>query len=407
SGGAVIASPALDPRSGALYVATGNPFHLLAGNLAYSSSVIALDAASGALQWADQVHPHDTRNLDLNCPPMLLRDRGGKRLLVVGGKDGIRAWDRETRKRLWHVQLTPARPPAGGEALPTTGPEAGPTAAAGGLVFFASNNHADKGCAVAAIDAASGEIRWLHFLPAFQLGPLSVAGGVVFLGLTDGKLRARLALRGTALDDYFDREVEAAERPERASPSGTVPAAVAAGLGAARLAAGIAFAGRAGTPAIMVAAVLALAILLYDGVLKGTAAGFLNMGVCRGLNFFMPMSLATKSGPTSFVFAPVLLTAYISVLTYLSREEVSGNTLERARRGVTALAVVALVMAVAVASWPAAPVGWAFLAVLVARGAMLFAPLWTEPGGPATGHAIGGGILMIPLFDATFVAAAA
>ena len=38
---------------------------------------------------------------------------------------------------------------------------------------------------------------------------------------------------------------------------------------------------------------------------------------------------------------------------------------------------------------------------------MLFAPLWTEPGGLMTGRAIGGGILMIPLFDATFVAAAA
>src|SRR5207249_7087080 len=103
-------------------------------------------------------------------------------------------------------------------------------------------------------------------------------------------------------------------------------------------------------------------------------------------NFCMPMSLARKSVPTSFVFAPVLLTAYISALTYLAREEVGGNTLERARRGVTALAVVALVMAVAIAPWPAAPFGWAFLAVLVARGAMLFAPLWTEPGGLMTGR---------------------
>src|SRR5437773_762404 len=77
-----------------------------------------------------------------------------------------------------------------------------------------------------------------------------------------------------------------------------------------------------------------------------------------------------------------------------------------ARRGVTAMAVVALVVAVAIAPWPAAPVGWAFLALVVTRGAMLFAPLWTEPGGPTTGRAIGGGILMIPLFDATFVAAA-
>src|SRR5436305_7903872 len=131
---------------------------------------------------------------------------------------------------------------------------------------------------------------------------------------------ACLYLGGIALNDYFDREVDAVARPARPIPSGTVPPIVAAGLGAALLAAGIAFAGRAGTPAIMVAAVLALAILVYDGVLKGTAAGFLNMGVCRGLNFCMPMSLAPRSVPTSFVFAPVLLTAYISVLTYLSRE---------------------------------------------------------------------------------------
>src|SRR5207253_40425 len=86
-------------------------------------------------------------------------------------------------------------------------------------------------------------------------------------------------------------------------------------LAAALLAAGIVLAALAGGPATAVAAVLALAILLYDAVLKGTGAGFLNMGVCRGLNFYMPMSLAMKSVPTFCLFAPVLLTAYISVLT--------------------------------------------------------------------------------------------
>ena len=217
---------------------------------------------------------------------------------------------------------------------------------------------------------------------------------------------ACLYLGGIALNDYFDRAVDAVERPERPIPSGSVPPAVAAGVGAALLAAGIVLAALAGGPATAVAAVLALAILLYDAVLKGTGAGFLNMGVCRGLNFYMPMSLAMKSVPTFCLFAPVLLTAYISVLTYLAHQEVGGNTLERARRGVTAMAVVALLMAVAIASWPATLVGWAFLAVLVARGAALFAPLWTEAGGPTTGGAISGGILMIPLFDATFVATA-
>jgi len=42
----------------------------------------------------------------------------------------------------------------------------------------------------------TGEIRWLHSLPAFQFGPLSVAGGVVFIGLIAGKLRAWRARDG-------------------------------------------------------------------------------------------------------------------------------------------------------------------------------------------------------------------
>jgi outer membrane protein assembly factor BamB len=198
SGGSLIAPPSLDPRSGTLYAATGNPFHVADGPLRWCSSLVALDAARGTLRWGDQVHPHDTHNLDLNCAPMVVRLRG-RTLIVVGGKDGIRAWDAAGRQRLWRVQLTPSLPPHGTEALPTTGPEAGPAAAAEGLVFFASNNHADKGSVVAALEAATGEIRWVHSLPAFQFGPLSVAAGVVYLGLVDGKIRAWRADDGSLL----------------------------------------------------------------------------------------------------------------------------------------------------------------------------------------------------------------
>lgn len=202
AGGALIAPPSLDPRTRTLYAATGSPFRVRPGPLRHTCSVIAIESTTGALRWADQVYPHDERNLDLNCPPMLVQAmRNGRpaSLIVVGGKGGIRAWDRQSKKRLWHVQTTPSRLPDSGEVLPTTGPEFGPTAAAGGLVFFASNNHPDKTCLIAAIEAATGEVRWLHTLPAFQLGPISVANGVVYLGLVDGKLRAWRARNGDLL----------------------------------------------------------------------------------------------------------------------------------------------------------------------------------------------------------------
>lgn len=202
AGGALIAPPSLDARGETLYAATGSPFHVRPGRLRHSCSLIALNPVNGALRWADQVIPHDTRNLDLNCPPMLvsaMRSNSRLPLIVVGGKDGIRAWNRNTRSRIWHTQITPSLPPNGEEALPTTGPESGPTAAAGGLVFFASNHHPDKSCVIAALDAAAGEIRWLHCLPAFEFSSISVANGVAYLGLVDGKLRAWRATDGELL----------------------------------------------------------------------------------------------------------------------------------------------------------------------------------------------------------------
>src|SRR2546425_11309238 len=98
-------------------------------------------------------------------------------LVIVGGKDGLRAWDRTSRRRLWRVELTPALPAGGKGALPSTGPEAGPTAADGDLVFFAANNHADKTCLVAGMGAATGGIRWPDSVPPLPLRPLPGAVG--------------------------------------------------------------------------------------------------------------------------------------------------------------------------------------------------------------------------------------
>jgi len=197
-GGSLLAPPSLDTKTGILYAATGNPFNERPGSMKYSCSLVALDAKTGKLIWADQVHPHDTRNLDLNCSPILV-NVARRNLVVVGGKDGIRAWDTETRKRLWHRQLTPAISPGKKQAQPTNGPEGGPSAAAYGMVFFASNDNEEKNCILSAIDALTGQIKWSNKLPAFQFAPMSVAGGVIFMGLVDGTLRAWRAEDGKQL----------------------------------------------------------------------------------------------------------------------------------------------------------------------------------------------------------------
>ncbi len=82
--------------------------------------------ATARVVWADQVHAGDQLGLDLNSAPVLIGA-----LVAVAGKDGFHAWNRRTRRRLWHVQTTPGSPAPGAPADPTTGPEGGPIASDG------------------------------------------------------------------------------------------------------------------------------------------------------------------------------------------------------------------------------------------------------------------------------------
>ena len=85
---------------------------------------------------------------------------------------------------------------------------------------------------------------------------------------------------GVVLNDYFDRHLDAVERPERPLPSGRVPAGAAAALGGGLLVAGIGLAARATLAAGVVAAVTAGMILLYDRWGKRHAIlGPMNMGL--------------------------------------------------------------------------------------------------------------------------------
>lgn len=133
---------------------------------------------------------------------------------------------------------------------------------------------------------------------------------------------------GTTLNDYFDAPVDATERPERPIPSGRVSRRAAAGLGAGLLTGGVLLAWLAAGPAAgAVATALALTILLYDGVLKGSPPGYLAMGVTRGINVWLGAAAAGAlfAGPRWSPAVPLVVAAYVASVTYMADTEVEGG----------------------------------------------------------------------------------
>src|SRR5262249_55114762 len=129
---------------------------------------------------------------------------------------------------------------------------------------------------------------------------------------------------GVVLNDFFDRTVDAIERPERPIPSGRVRPQVAAGFGAVLLAIGIAAASQATPVSVVIAVLIALAVVVYDGAAKrNPVLGPITMGTCRGLNLVLGMS-AVASAAASHWHLAFLPFFYIWAITAVSRGEVHG-----------------------------------------------------------------------------------
>jgi 4-hydroxybenzoate polyprenyltransferase len=218
---------------------------------------------------------------------------------------------------------------------------------------------------------------------------------------------------GMVLNDFFDRAVDARERPERPIPAGEIPAARAAAIGGGLASAGLALAALHGGLPLLVAGLLLGTILAYDALLKDSWAGPWAMGACRGLNVGLGLSVqpALEAWLTPLWLVLALFTLLI---TQLSRFEVLGTAPERVRttlKGFMALALAAFAALNALAfqrtstplDWLAAALAFSFV---VLREQQLLSPIWHEASGPKLGRAIGGGILLMPAIDASFVAAA-
>lgn len=188
---------------------------------------------------------------------------------------------------------------------------------------------------------------------------------------------------GMVLNDVYDVDVDARERPNRPLPAGEISVRWATWLGYELLLVGVALGWLAGfssfgTIAIpwrsgAVVTTLAMAIVLYNLGLKNTAIGPVLMGACRGLNVLLGMSLApldTANGPVllcGFAWPQIVLATgmgvYVAGITWYSRSE-AGESRELPLMAATAVMVLGITL-----------FGAFFLAGEIA-GAQLMKPGW-------------------------------
>ena len=229
SGGGGIWYPVSIDADGKLYAGTANPGPwggtpqfpngaAFPGPARYTDSLVVLDARTGALDWTDQVTPHDVRDYDFEATPILAGD-----LVFGAGKAGhVVAWSRVTHKRMWNTAVgkhlndvgpLPAKPVTvcpnllgGGET---------PMAYADNRLFVPVVDLCGIGGAttarpvtdldlskgrgrLVALDASSGRPLWKRRLPAPSFGCATVANDVVFTSTYDGRVFALAARSGRA-----------------------------------------------------------------------------------------------------------------------------------------------------------------------------------------------------------------
>jgi 4-hydroxybenzoate polyprenyltransferase len=198
-------------------------------------------------------------------------------------------------------------------------------------------------------------------LPNVFTSMADVAMGFLFVrdltGETDAWLLALLLgassllyLAGMILNDVFDLQLDARERPERPLPSGRVSLSAARRFGCGLLMAGAVLGWAAAflignmLPAAIIV-ILVISILIYDAGLKFTLIGPVLMGACRMFNVLLGMSAAgTPFTAENWVLAGAI-GLYIVGITWFARTE---NT--RSPRLRLALSTIVTLLAIALLS---------------------------------------------------------
>ncbi len=185
-------------------------------------------------------------------------------------------------------------------------------------------------------DALSlGRVSNLPTVWTNMLAALVLAGGA----LGDGRLPALLAgltlfyVGGMYLNDAFDAEIDARERPERPIPAGRVGRGTVYALGFGMLALGVAclawtglgVAGGTGIWPLLGGLALAAAIVFYDWYHKANPLSPVVMGACRFLVYVATGLAIALPLPPALLIGGGLLLCYVIGLTYVAKQENLGQ----------------------------------------------------------------------------------
>ena len=215
---------------------------------------------------------------------------------------------------------------------------------------------------------------------------------------------ALLYAGGVVLNDVFDYELDKIERPERPIPSGLIQYNNALFFGFFLLSIGILMAYLVNTSSFIVAIFLSGSIIGYDAFSKKfSLLGPLNMGVCRGLNLLLGMSVFQEFDFWPYALVPVL---FIFAVTLISRGEIHGKNKKNIAFAGFLYVLVLIFVIVLHKMFGASSLVYLFF--LISFSLMVFAPLgkaYIQNKPQNIMKAVKAGVLSIVLLDATLAVA--
>jgi hypothetical protein len=126
---------------------------------------------------------------------------------------------------------------------------------------------------------------------------------------------------GMYLNDFFDRNIDARERPGRPIHVGDISAGAVSAIGFALLAIAAALLARFGLLTVIWGLALAAAIVLYDTWHKGNVFAPVVMGLCRALVYLATGAAVSGEIRFALIAGAMALAAHVIGLTYAAKQE--------------------------------------------------------------------------------------